>query len=82
MPLFEYVCTDCTTSYDVLHKGRENEELIVCPSCGSRAYAKKLSTFATAASGTYSYADSSCASGSCGYSPSPSPCAGGACGLA
>lgn len=82
MPIFEYVCSDCSKSYDVLHKSRENAELIVCPACGSRRHEKKLSTFSTAASGTYSFADSPCASGSCGVGGGAgSPCAGGMCGL-
>lgn len=80
MPIFEYRCADCGTQYDVLHKGAENPELVVCPSCTSHAHVKKFSTFAASTAGTSSSA-SSCEGGSCGmpsYGPS---CASGMCGL-
>lgn len=81
MPVFEYRCTDCGSSYEILHKSSEREDLIECPSCHSKEYKKKFSTFAASVgSGATSYADSSCASGSCGV-PSYSPCASGMCGL-
>ncbi|MFA6234240.1 MAG: zinc ribbon domain-containing protein, partial [Bacteroidota bacterium] len=64
MPIFEYRCTDCEQVYDVLHKGAENPDIVQCPSCDSRSYVKKFSSFAPSVSGSTSSA-SSCESGSC-----------------
>ncbi|MBL0176425.1 MAG: zinc ribbon domain-containing protein [Ignavibacteria bacterium] len=80
MPVFEYVCSDCGTPYEILHKTAENKALVECPSCQSKAHAKKFSTFAASVSGSGAYADMPCASGSCGV-PMSSPCSSGMCGL-
>lgn len=79
MPIFEYKCSDCGSQYDVLHKGAENPDIVQCPSCESRSYVKKFSTFAAATGGSVSSAPS-CEGGSCGV-PSYNSCAGGMCGL-
>lgn len=80
MPIFEYKCTDCAQVYDVLHKGAENPDIVSCPSCESRSYVKKFSSFSAATSVSASSA-SSCESGSCGVPSYSSPCASGMCGL-
>ena len=46
MPIFEYVCNDCGTRFEKLHKGGA-EAARNCPTCGSAAVKKALSTFAT-----------------------------------
>ncbi len=79
MPIFEYRCADCDTVYDVLHKGAENPDIVQCPSCDSRSYVKKFSSFA-ASTGSGVAAASSCESGNCGV-PSYGGCASGMCGL-
>lgn len=79
MPIFEYKCTDCETQYDVLHKGAENPDIVICPSCDSRSHVKKFSSFA-ASTGSGTVAAPSCESGGCGV-PSYNSCAGGMCGL-
>ncbi len=43
MPIFDYLCTDCKTQYDVFHKGREITEDNVCPSCHSQRYQRLIS---------------------------------------
>ncbi len=43
MPIFDYRCTDCSTIYDILHKGKELNEDILCPTCGSHRYSKLIS---------------------------------------
>jgi putative FmdB family regulatory protein len=43
MPVFDYKCKDCSTNYDILHKGREIIEDIECPVCGSHKYLKLIS---------------------------------------
>jgi putative FmdB family regulatory protein len=79
MPIFEYKCSDCGRAYDVLHKGAENPDIVQCPSCASRSYVKKFSSF-SASTGSTASASSSCESGNCGV-PSYGSCASGMCGL-
>jgi putative FmdB family regulatory protein len=43
MPIFDYRCTRCTTIYDILHKGKELSEDIVCPHCASHQHTKLIS---------------------------------------
>ena len=79
MPILEYKFTDCGSQYDILHKGAENPDLVICPSCESRSAIKKFSSFA-ASTGSAGTSAPSCESGSCGV-PSYNSCAGGMCGL-
>ena len=77
MPIYDYQCSDCGTTYDVLHKVREVEEDIVCPSCDSRKHVRLISapSFSMNGKSSDSYSSEpapSCASGSC---------CGGSCGL-
>lgn len=77
MPVFDYRCNDCGTTYDVYHKVKEISEDVVCPHCGSAQH-KKLMSVATVALGGKSSSSS--------YSPPPCEtgdgcCGGGACGL-
>ena len=78
MPVFEYNCTDCGSTYEILHRGAEREDLVVCPSCDSRNARKRFSVFA--ASTATSNSTPACADGGCAPAPS-SPCFGGSCGL-
>lgn len=78
MPTFEYRCNDCGAGYEVFFKVRENDELIICPSCGSKEGIKQFSAFATSNVEEASFGD--CGPGGCSI-PAPSPCAGGMCGL-
>lgn len=43
MPVFEYRCKECGSTYDIYHKGKEISEDICCPSCTSRSYSKLIS---------------------------------------
>jgi putative FmdB family regulatory protein len=43
MPIFEYECRDCSTSFELLVRSGTR---IACPSCQSRRVLKKLSLFA------------------------------------
>ncbi|MCB2205179.1 zinc ribbon domain-containing protein [bacterium] len=79
MPVFEYTCQDCSTRFDVFHKGAEDPERIQCPSCASRSAVKQFSSFsASVGSGA---SGSACESGACDIPAASSPCAGGMCGL-
>ncbi len=69
MPIYDYRCEECKTKYDVLHKVREQEEDIVCPSCGSK-HAKKLMSISSVAIGGSSseyksYGSDTCETGGC-----------------
>ncbi|QWV91730.1 zinc ribbon domain-containing protein [Geomonas oryzisoli] len=57
MPIFEYVCNDCGTRFEKLHKGAAVDECN-CPTCGSAKVKKGLSTFAAG-----SASDTKCNSG-------------------
>ena len=50
MPIFEFVCKDCEQPFEELIFGF-NTDGVVCPSCGSEQVRKKMSTFASKASG-------------------------------
>lgn len=74
MPVFEYRCKKCGSTYDVFHRGREITEDVVCPSCNSREHTKLISapslSFGTSASSRNSdspscNADGECCGGSC-----------------
>jgi putative FmdB family regulatory protein len=81
MPIFEYRCTDCGNSFDILHKGAENQDLIQCPECSSKNAVKKFSTFAASVGSTSSSFDAGCSTGSCGVPSYTGGCASGMCGL-
>jgi len=72
MPIFDYHCTDCNSTYEVFHKVREKTEDILCPKCGSTNAKKQMSAPVIAMSGTSTSESSSqnfgggCASGMCG----------------
>lgn len=80
MPIFEYRCDDCSTHFDILHKGAEDPDLIECPSCHSRSARKKFSAF-SASVGQDASAAAGCESGSCDVPSYGGGCAGGMCGL-
>ena len=44
MPLFEFVCRKCTATTEVLVRGlRDENEVVACAECGSRATTKVVS---------------------------------------
>jgi putative FmdB family regulatory protein len=75
MPIYDYRCTDCGSTYDIYHKTREVIEDVVCPSCHSAKHTRLMSVPAAAVmnGGTSSSFSSapSCESGG--------GCCGGAC---
>ena len=80
MPIFEYRCSDCNSTFELLVKGK-NEDEILCPECKSSNNKKLFSAFATSAN-TSSASFDSCATGNCNIdTPSAGSCAGGMCGL-
>jgi putative FmdB family regulatory protein len=43
MPIYDYRCNACGTTYDIYHKVREVTEDVVCPSCGSVKHTRLIS---------------------------------------
>jgi putative FmdB family regulatory protein len=75
MPVFDYRCEACMTTYDVYHKVREIAEDVVCPSCGSKSYKRMISLPGISVAGSVSRKQSpeqTCESGCC---------SGGMCGM-
>jgi len=75
MPIYDYRCSSCNSTYDVFHKTREVAEDVVCPSCGSHEHKKLMSVPASPNMG------GSTVSVSSGDSCSTGGCCGGACGV-
>jgi putative FmdB family regulatory protein len=77
VPVYDYLCTECNSTYDVFHKGQEVKEDVVCPSCGSVHYKKLMSvphvSIGPTSSGSEFPRTSSCDTGNC--------CSSGTCGL-
>jgi putative FmdB family regulatory protein len=71
MPIYEYICQDCSHEFEALVYGDQKAE---CPKCHSKQLAPQLSTFAVASKGasTSSSAVSPC--GSCGDPGGPGAC--------
>jgi putative FmdB family regulatory protein len=70
MPIYDYRCDECGTTYDVLHKVREVAEDVVCPSCGSVRATRLISAPAVNTKGRQTESappcgDASCCGGSC-----------------
>ncbi len=43
MPIYDYTCNTCNTTYDVFHKVREVIDDVVCPSCASKEHTRLIS---------------------------------------
>lgn len=81
MPIFEYKCNSCDSTFELLTKANNNDEEIICPQCNSSNNKKLFSAFSTSVSSS-PYSGDSCANGSCGIDNSGSGgCASGMCGL-
>ncbi len=76
MPVYEYRCVPCGTTYDIFHRGREVTADVVCPSCASTHY-KKLMSAAAVASKQSSPSGPACDAGPC----DDGGCCGGSCGM-
>jgi putative FmdB family regulatory protein len=77
MPIYEYSCGSCGSSFEKLVR-RFGEE-VSCPHCASGSVEKQLSVFAVA-SASPSPAFEGCRAGAC--ASGQGACAGGACALA
>ena len=75
MPIFEYECTACRSSFELLVR---SDTLIACPACESERVVKKLSLFA-AHVGKAADAVPACHTGGCGCDLGR--CGSGLCGV-
>lgn len=76
MPIYDYRCSSCGKTYDVLHKVREIKEDVVCPNCNSTTHVRLISapsfSMNGGSAGSYisesapSCTDGACCGGSCG----------------
>jgi len=71
MPLYEYICEECSTRYEKLV--RSNGEAVACPKCGSERKTLQLSVFRTTKSNRGSNGPSY-SGGGCGCTPSSCGC--------
>jgi putative FmdB family regulatory protein len=74
MPLYEYRCNECSTTFELLRSMAEREVVAVCPSCESRTTLPLISRIAVHAGGRAG-ADNTPAA-----TPSSGGCCGGSCG--
>jgi putative FmdB family regulatory protein len=77
MPIFEYACDDCGTSFEKLVRRSGETEGVACPSCGKDHLTRQYSTFSARASAAKSEAPAACGTGMCGSGF----CGTGACGM-
>ena len=47
MPIYEFVCKDCHTTFETLCFSKRDVEEVRCPRCGSRRVGKLLSPFSS-----------------------------------
>ncbi len=60
MPLYEYRCQNCGTTFEKFVRSFSSQKEIRCPECASRKVSKAFSTFATSGTASRS-ATTSCA---------------------
>ncbi len=65
MPIFEFVCADCSQPFEELVRSSSATSEVVCPTCHSLNVKKKISTFASKVSGGSSFSFSSAPASSC-----------------
>jgi putative FmdB family regulatory protein len=73
MPVYDYRCTECNSTYDIYHKGKEVLEDVKCPACSSKSHIKLMSipSISVKAEPVKSFGGNlppGCASGCCGGS--------------
>ena len=62
MPIYEFRCRDCGSTFEALRPLGDDGRDLACPSCGAREPEKRLSVFAASRGGGAS-ATPSCGSG-------------------
>jgi len=70
MPIYEYICLDCSAKFDALRSMRDSDAPIACDQCNSQHTSRLLSLFnaqsgGRVVAGTSSGGCAGCASHSC-----------------
>ena len=65
MPIFEFVCSECSKQFEELVRSASAVDEVTCPTCGSSYIKKKVSTFASKISGGASFSLGSSSAASC-----------------
>jgi putative FmdB family regulatory protein len=71
MPIYEYTCNSCKTTFEKLTKSMSAADAVKCPKCNSNQTARALSLFAV---GSQSAAKPETPPGMCGRCGGPGPC--------
>ena len=68
MPLYEYLCGECSKSFTILQKTQVKPGDTLCPYCGDTDVQKQFSTFASKGTGSSESSDGgqSCPPTGCG----------------
>jgi putative FmdB family regulatory protein len=72
MPIYEYTCKSCGTSFEHLHRRLDDTDKVKCPECGSARTDQTLSLFAVGAASEKSAPSD--APGMCHRCGGPGPC--------
>lgn len=72
MPIYEYLCQDCETSYE--HLVRSNGERVECPKCGSARKQLKFSTFSSPKPSASAQSSPASAGSACACTPRSCGC--------
>ena len=67
MPLYEYNCEECGTTFEQLVAARDRDNGAVCPDCGAKRVHRLISAFAIGRStaGSSSASGPTCSTGVC-----------------
>ena len=71
MPIFEYICKECSHQFEALVFGKDKAE---CPKCHSKKLEPQLSVFAVAGAASSSPSASAGSCSSCGDPRGPGAC--------
>ncbi len=52
MPLYEYQCRSCGSTFEMLRRVSDSDSDLECPNCRSRRVERQFSTFAAGGCGT------------------------------
>jgi putative FmdB family regulatory protein len=55
MPIYEYVCQDCSEEFSLFKSVNSDDRDLECPKCGSTNIKKKISAFSCCAVGGSSF---------------------------
>jgi putative FmdB family regulatory protein len=72
MPIYEYICEDCSTEFEKIVINKQQE--ITCPKCSSKKNTIQLSVFSSATG------NGSSSKSSGGFTGGGGGCCGGGCG--